>query len=323
MPLRLEFTDKYDVWSRLLKADTDRLFIPTEQRVRLYDFTELKLVVGGVEMSVAAQVVGLRGKSKHFATGLWLRITADEVDKVRRFLGLSTSERPVQGRRARRLPCELAVHFVEPAHVQTGVARNLSELGLLLETLAPLRAGERVKVEVQLEAGGWLPLEAEVTRDALDGGLAGLNFVNLSPQGAEALRIELDKLAAKPYPGKPSVLVADDEPGILDFLNRALSKYGYEVHQARTGEQALAMVRELKPKLLVCDILMPGIDGVDVCKAMRADIELAEVPVVFVSALPPDRLHHAAEEAGATDYLTKPVALNDLLNVVGEYLQSS
>jgi len=72
------------------------------------------------------------------------------------------------------------------------------------------------------------------------------------------------------------------------------------VHQARTGEQALAMVRELKPKLLVCDILMPGIDGVDVCKAMRSDVELADVPVVFVSALTPERLHQVAEEAGAT-----------------------
>ncbi len=321
MPLRLEFTDKYDVWSRLLKADTERLFVPTAERLRLYDMIELHLVVGGVLISVLAQVVGLRGKSKHFAAGLWLKVTADELDKVRRFLGLSASERPQQGRRARRLPCELALEFLEPAHAQPGTVRNLSELGLLLETLAPLRAGERVKLKVQLESAGWLALEAEVTRDALDGGLAGLNFVHLDAYANEALRTQLDQLSARPWPGKPTVLVAGDEPGILDFLNRALSKYGYEVHQARTGEQALAMVRELKPKLLVCDILMPGIDGVDVCKAMRADIELAELPVVFVSALPADRLHQVSEEAGATDYLTKPVALNDLLNVVGEYLR--
>lgn len=320
MALRLEFSDKYDVWSRLLKADTERLFVGTTERLRLYEQTELHLVVGGVTVAVSAQVVGIRGKSKHFPVGMWLKVTPEEVDKVRRFLGLSTDEKPKQGRRARRLPCELEVRFLEPKHSQPGTARNLSELGLLLETLAPLRAGERVKIEVQLETSGWRQVTAEVTRDALDGGLAGLNFVDLTPPLVEALRNQLDALAAKPWPGKPTVLVADDEPGILDFLNRALSKYGYEVHQARTGEQALAMVRELKPKLLVCDILMPGIDGVDVCKAMRSDIELADTPVVFVSALTPERLHQVAEEAGATDYLAKPVALNDLLNVVGEYL---
>ena len=56
---------------------------------------------------------------------------------------------------------------------------------------------------------------------------------------------------------------------------------------------------------------------------MRADAELAETPVVFVSALPLTRLHELADQAGATDYLGKPVALNELLNLVGEYLRAN
>jgi CheY-like chemotaxis protein len=71
----------------------------------------------------------------------------------------------------------------------------------------------------------------------------------------------------------------------------------------------------------VLDILMPGIDGLDICKMMRADVEMAEIPVIFLSALDEDRLHQIADEAGATDYLCKPVSLADLLNLIGSYLK--
>ena len=166
-----------------------------------------------------------------------------------------------------------------------------------------------------------VPLKAEVTRDNLDGRAVGLRWMDVPDNVSEQLRLQLDRLAGQPWPGKPSVLIADDEPAILDFLNRVLSRYGYEVHKAKNGNQALSMVRELKPKLVVLDILMPGLDGVDVCKTMRSDVELADIPVVFVSSLALERLHEVADEAGATDYLPKPVALDELLNVVGEYLQ--
>jgi DNA-binding response OmpR family regulator len=62
-------------------------------------------------------------------------------------------------------------------------------------------------------------------------------------------------------------------------------------------------------------------DGVDICKTMRADVELADIPVIFASALDQARLHLVADESGATDYLSKPLTLGDLLNVVGRYLK--
>lgn len=80
-------------------------------------------------------------------------------------------------------------------------------------------------------------------------------------------------------------------------------------------------MRETRPNLVVLDILMPGIDGVDICKMMRADVEMADIPVIFLSALDPARLHIVADEAGASDYLGKPVALADLINMFGTYLK--
>ena len=321
MTLRLEFRDKYLLWSELLRGNKDRLFIHTPERPRLGESAAIELHLGGMTLVAHAQVVGLRRQSKLFKVGVWVRFENEEIDRLRKLIGLSQSEGPKPGRRTRRLPCTLPVKITRPPLPNTAFARDLSEAGCQLDTLAPLASGQSVEVELELDDGTKVALKAEVTRDNLDGRAVGLRWMDVTDAAAELLRLQLDRLAGQPWPGKPTVLIADDEPAILDFLHRVLSRYGYEVHQAKNGTQALSMVRELKPRLVVLDILMPGIDGVDVCKTMRSDIELAEIPVVFVSSLALERLHEVADEAGATDYLPKPVALNELLNVVGEYLQ--
>ncbi len=321
MALRLDFRDKYQLWSELLRGNKDRLFIGTTERPRLGEPTPLELQLTGMTLMANAQVVGLRRNSKLFKVGVWVRFEDEEIERLRKLIGLSNSESPKPGRRTRRLPCTLPVKLTRPALPNTAFARDLSETGCQLDTLAPLTAGQSVEVELGLDDGAHVRLTAEVTRDNLDGRAVGLRWMDVNDEAAELLRTQLDRLAGQPWPGKPSVLIADDEPAILDFLSRVLSRYGYEVHRAKNGSQALSMVRELKPKLVVLDILMPGLDGVDVCKTMRSDVELADIPVVFVSSLALERLHEVADEAGATDYLPKPVALNELLNVVGEYLQ--
>ncbi len=321
MTLRLEFRDKYLLWSELLRGNKDRLFISTPDRPKLGELSPIELQLGGMTLVANAQVVGLRRQSKLFKVGVWVRFEDEEIERMRKLIGLSASETPKPGRRTRRLPCTLPVKLTRPALPNTAFARDLSESGCQLDTLAPLTAGQSVEVEVELDDGAAVHLKAEVTRDNLDGRAVGLRWMDVPDNVSEQLRLQLDRLAGQPWPGKPSVLIADDEPAILDFLNRVLSRYGYEVHKAKNGNQALSMVRELKPKLVVLDILMPGLDGVDVCKTMRSDVELADIPVVFVSSLALERLHEVADEAGATDYLPKPVALDELLNVVGEYLQ--
>lgn len=321
MPLTLEFKDKYLLWAELLRGNKDRMFIATSERPKLGELAPVELKLGDVPLMSKAQVVGLRRDSKLFKVGIWVRFDDEEIERVRKLIGLSPSERPKPGRRTRRLPCTLNVKITRPSLPNTAFARDLSESGCQLDTLAPLTAQQSVDVDLELDDGSHVQIRAEVTRDNLDGRAVGLRFMDVGDDVAEKLRQQLDRLAGQPWPGKPSVLIADDEPAILDFLNRVLSRYGYEVHKAKSGDQALSMVRELKPKLVVLDILMPGLDGVDVCKTMRSDVELADIPVVFVSSLALERLHEVANEAGATDYLPKPVALNELLNVVGEYLQ--
>lgn len=325
MSLRLDFPDKYRLWSDLVQGNRDRMFVPTDEPPRIDTQVRVELAVNGQapHVVITGRVVGTRRRSERFSAGAYVRLDDEAIQSCRRFLGLSQSpERYRLGRKARRTRCELPVKFREPPLAEKATAVNLSETGLLVACSAELNLGQFVEIELELPEGPPLVLQAEVTRGSGETGKVGLLFVDLSREAGRRILPQL----APPRPSttdgrQQSLVVADDDPAILEFLVRALSKFGYEIRKARRGEEAVAMIRAHAPRLVVLDILMPGLDGVDICKMMRADVELADVPVIFLSALSATRLHDVADEAGATDYLSKPVALADLLNVVGSYLQ--
>jgi DNA-binding response OmpR family regulator len=108
-----------------------------------------------------------------------------------------------------------------------------------------------------------------------------------------------------------SVLIVEDEPKIADFLRRGLTFEGYQVQVAYTGEEALAMVREASPDLIILDIMLPGIDGMEVCRRLRKNHP--DLPILMLTARDaiPDRV--AGLDAGADDYLVKPFAFDELL----------
>jgi CheY-like chemotaxis protein len=323
LSLQLGYPDKYRLWSELLKANTDRVFIETATPPRLGERVPVVLRVEGVSLVATGDVVGLRTAGPRFRAGVWVRFNDEEVEKVRRFLGLTQSpDRHAVGRRTPREGCALGVKFLRPATDAESTARNISETGLLLETTANVHPGELVEIEVTLDDGGMVRLRAELTREGPEGRYVGLRFIDVGEENNAKLRAQVKRLADQPNTRKPSVLVADDDSAILEFLSKALSRFGYDVIKAKNGSEALSLIRELKPRLVLLDILMPDMDGVDICKVMRADIELAAIPVVFLSALEPARLHAVADEAGATDYLPKPTTLTDLLNLVGSHLKA-
>lgn len=324
MRLRLEFPDKYRLWAELVKANTDRVFIETPTvPPRLGHRVPVELAVGGVLLVAFADVVGVRVPGGRFPPGVWVRLADEEVGKVRRFLGLALEPPPraEAGRVARREPCHLPVRLTHPELPDAAALRNLSESGALLATAAPLASGQLVELVATLDDGTALPLAAEVMREGPEVAYCGLRFLELDAPRAAALKAQVERLAARPPRARQLVLVADDEPDILDLLTSVLSRHGFEVLRASGGREAMALIRQARPQLVLLDILMPGMDGVDICKAMRADVELSQVPVIFASALDEARLHAVADEAGATDYLSKPLLLGDLLNMVGKYLK--
>jgi adenylate cyclase len=105
----------------------------------------------------------------------------------------------------------------------------------------------------------------------------------------------------------PRILVADDNPMNVDILQTRLAAHGYEVVTAADGEEALARARDTGPDLILLDVMMPKLDGFDVCRRLRADATLPFVPIILVTAKGDPKDIVAGLEAGGDEYLTKPV----------------
>ena len=117
-----------------------------------------------------------------------------------------------------------------------------------------------------------------------------------------------------------SILVVDDEPNTVEFLRITLEMGGYEVLEALSGTAALRQVAAHKPDLVLLDVMMPEMDGLEVCRRLRADLETADLPIVILSARTSVEAIREGLDAGATRYLTKPVTRDNLLETIREVL---
>lgn len=106
------------------------------------------------------------------------------------------------------------------------------------------------------------------------------------------------------------ILVVEDEPALLETLAYNLSKQGYEVHRATTGYKALEVARKELPDLMVLDVMLPGIDGLEVCRILRQEMSS---PVLMLTARDEVVDKVVGLEVGADDYLTKPFSMRELL----------
>ena len=110
----------------------------------------------------------------------------------------------------------------------------------------------------------------------------------------------------------PVLLVADDDEDILTLVQLRLSRSGYEVVVARDGEEALRLAREKQPDLAVLDWMMPKASGLEVLRAIRADTELRDIPVVLLTARASEADIEEGLAAGADDYIAKPFSPQEL-----------
>lgn len=121
------------------------------------------------------------------------------------------------------------------------------------------------------------------------------------------------------------ILLVDDEPDILEFLSYNLKKEGYTTYTAGTGRQALDVAKKNFPNLIILDVMMPDLDGIETCREIRAIDGLKDVLIAFLTARGEDYSQIAGFDAGADDYITKPIKprvfvsrIKALLRRVGE-----
>ena len=119
------------------------------------------------------------------------------------------------------------------------------------------------------------------------------------------------------------ILVVDDEPNIVLSLEFLLKKEGYQVRTATNGEEALVALKESKPDLVLLDVMMPIMDGYDVCQTVRADPVLSSVHIIMLTARGRDIERDKGLALGADDYVTKPFATSELVAKVNAFLQGS
>ena len=112
------------------------------------------------------------------------------------------------------------------------------------------------------------------------------------------------------------ILCVDDEPDILEILKYNLSNEGYNVSTAADGKSAIEIAYNISPNLIIMDVMMPNMDGIEACEKLRSDEKFNDTIIMFLTARGEDYSHVAAYDAGADDYVTKPVKPKVLVSKV-------
>jgi len=110
------------------------------------------------------------------------------------------------------------------------------------------------------------------------------------------------------------ILVVDDESDIVDLISSHLQREGYRVIPAHTGEDALELIKTGRPDLLVLDLMLPGMQGLEVCRLIRANSEYSNMPILILSAKGNEVDRILGLEMGADDYITKPFSVRELIS---------
>lgn len=116
------------------------------------------------------------------------------------------------------------------------------------------------------------------------------------------------------------ILIADDELRLRKVVSLHLKKNGYEVHEANNGQQAVDMAEDVNPDIFILDIMMPELDGLSACKQLRKKAIFSETPIILLTAKASADDIKEGEDAGATEYITKPFSPKLLIETIERIL---
>lgn len=118
-----------------------------------------------------------------------------------------------------------------------------------------------------------------------------------------------------------TILIVDDEPDILEFLSYNVRKEGYKVFTASNGMEALRLIQQINPSLILLDVMMPKMDGIETCQVIRKDLNMVQPIIAFLTARTEDYAQIAGIEAGADDYINKPIRPRLLISKIESLLR--
>ena len=118
-----------------------------------------------------------------------------------------------------------------------------------------------------------------------------------------------------------TIFLVDDEPDILEFLSYNIRKEGYKVFTANNGEEGVKLAQQLSPSLILLDVMMPKMDGIETCQIIRKDLNITQPIIAFLTSRAEDYAQIAGFEAGADDYISKPIRPRLLLSKIESLLR--
>jgi len=122
-------------------------------------------------------------------------------------------------------------------------------------------------------------------------------------------------------PEHTKILLVDDEPDILEFMEYNLKKEGFQTYTAKNGQEAIEKAIDIKPNLIILDIMMPVLDGIEACRIIRNNTELKNVMIAFLTARNEDYSQIAGFDVGADDYISKPIKPRVLISRIKALLR--
>jgi two-component system, OmpR family, response regulator len=336
VPLVLSAPSRPLLTAELLRPGASGIFVQTNDALPAGSAVQLVVQIKDEKLGTGleAKVLSFTERGPGGYAGVFVSLAADQQQKAKEFLGLvPTSDHPA--RLEVRVDCQLPLRLLNPADPNLAHTKNVSRNGILATCGAALAAGQVVQIALELNANETLEARCKVMWSRPELKLAGLRFEGLSADDLKRLDALVAALTApqeapRPAPrGKeevtawPDVLVADDEPSVALFIERIVQKLGLKVVTFDRGDLALKAIRAQRPRLVMLDVLMPGLDGLQVCSLIRADAMLARTPVVLLSALEGEKIRKIAEEARATAWLQKPLDLAAVRKLIVDTLNAA
>ncbi len=327
MALKLTFAAHAQMWAEIVLPRGDRIFVATPDTFEVGAVVPLTLETPELStpLVVVATVVGRRQATAATPAGLVIELAAHMVDRVEHALSMlprETAYTPLP-RAPPRTERQFSARVVSPKNIDGCSVKSLSLQGMTLTTPLPLESDTVIVVALHLNDGE-VQVTAKVIWSRPELGLASLRLMAPEASVTAKIRAALEGDGATAVKvSKPTgitVVVADDDASILDFMSRVLSTAGHRVIRAERGDTALQLIKHERPKLIFLDVLMPGLDGLEVCSAVRAEPALSKTPVVLLSAMGEQRLADTVRDAKANDYLTKPMKIESVRAILSKYL---
>jgi DNA-binding response OmpR family regulator/Tfp pilus assembly protein PilZ len=318
--LTCEFPDKIRFFDQVLKRERGKLFVATVDDFATGAEVEISITIGGIAEPVrtVGKVVAKltrQGAGGSQPPGVFVQLLDAQVEALRQVIHVESGEAAqITSRSQARIRCNIKVMVDKPIN-RALRTRDISRGGVCLEGALPVPAGQTVRLSLEFDDG---PILVFGKVAWVRHNLAGIAFRFQSPEIRLQIADKVRRLASdtRVAAAKPTVLVVDDEVATLRAVERSLSTRGYGCVVATGGPEALSAARESQPALILLDVLLPGMNGLEVCRVLKRDAQTSRIPVMLASVLPKNDLQMILNESGALGAFSKPYKTEALLNLV-------